>query len=74
MMVLRKLAIIVFLLDLIIAKKENSFHKMMVGREKEVPLVGADKPIVNLEVDQELATVEAGFVSTFTSKFFDDYN
>lgn len=44
----------------------NKVWKDMKG-EKEARVIGTEKPVVSDAFDQELPTVEAGFVATFTS-------
>ena len=55
--------------------KDSAFVKMVAPKkDKPVRVIGAEKPIISANIDDELTTVQAGFVATFTSKFFDDYN
>ena len=71
----RTIVTLLFALLTLTQSKESAFiEKYMKPDDKEVRVIGAEKPIVSADFDSELTTVKAGFVSTFTSKFFTDYN
>ena len=71
----RTIVTLLFALLTLTQSKESAFiEKYMKPDDKEVRVIGAEKPIVSADFDSELTTAKAGFVSTFTSKFFTDYN
>ena len=77
MMSTGKLVALLFSLIALTQAKESALikkHVLQNTKGKTARVIGVEKPVVGENMVEELATVEAGFIATFTSKFFEDYN